>query len=208
MNENEYLQGLARAHRFTLDELRANQRGELHPAQLARGRRKGRVGIVCFALLGMAFLAGGLAGAWLWRDALGPVPSQVDANLAIVIAVAGVLLAAACFFLARRGHVRRRGRMAAFASGRIDVLEGPLDKRVVRGNGSSYSFRVRGRSFQTSRQPWELLTQGAAYRLHCVDDVLLSLAPSIGDAIERAEYAQESERFERTRRIESSRRVT
>ena len=89
-----------------------------------------------------------------------------------------------CFILGWRGHLRRCKRIAAFVSGRIEVLEGPLDKQVVRGNGDSHAFRVCGRSFHTSRQPWELLTQGAVYRLHCVDDVLLSLAPSIGGVCE------------------------
>lgn len=207
MSQAEYLQALARAFRFMLEELSANQRGELTPEQLARGRRKGGVGVLCQALLGLAFLVGGLTGAGLWRDSLGPKPSQVDANLVVIFAVAGVLLAALCLLLSFRGHLRRRKRMAAFSSGRIDVLEGAIDKQAVRGAGGSYSFRVRGRTFLTSRRPWELLTQGAVYRLHCVDDVLLSLAPVVEDSIERSEFERESGRFEQTRRIAPSSRV-
>lgn len=208
MNQQmEYLQALARAFHFTLDELHANQRGELHPAQLARARRKGSVGVVFLALLGVAFLIGGLSGASLWRDSLGPAPSQVDANLVVIIAVAGVLLALLCLVLAWRGHRRRRKRVAAFANGRIDLLEGPLDKQAVLGNVSSYWFRVRGRTFPTTRQPWELLTQGAVYRLYCLDDVLLSVAPVVEDALECAEFEREAERFEQTRRIAPSSRI-
>ena len=43
MSTGDYLEQLGRAHGFTVDELRSNLQGVLHPAQSARLRRKGRI---------------------------------------------------------------------------------------------------------------------------------------------------------------------
>jgi len=203
----EYVAQLGREHGFTVDEWRANLAGQVHPAQVARGKRQGLVGVVVLDLLGTLALAGGLGGAMAFRDSLGPDPSGVDLNAVKAIAGVGVLLAIACFAGAVRGLLRWRARKAAFERGVVDVLEGPLQKVEVRGNAAHCYFAVKGRRFDTTRALWELLTQGAAYRLHCVADQLLSFAPVQEDPMERAEYDRVLAEFERSLNIKPSKLV-
>jgi len=184
MSTSTYLEQLGREHGFTLAELEANRQGALHPAQIAKGTRKGLASIVVLTVFGALSLGGGLIGAYAFYDGLGPEPSSVDLNAVYAIAGAGVVLALLFFVGARRTFVRRRARTAAFVSARIDVLEGPLNKVHVSGRGvpDQYTFRVGGRSFHTSEKLWELLTQGAHYTCYCVADQLLSFAPGSADS--------------------------
>jgi hypothetical protein len=233
MSTTPYLEQLGRQHGFTLDELEANRRGALHPGQLARGVRKGMVSIVVLATLGLLALGTGLVGAYAFYEGLGPDPSRVDVNAAYAIAGAGVFLGLVFFVCAGISVARRGARKAAFATGRIEVLEGALDKMHIIGGGtpSEYSFRVAGRSFPTLPAVWELLTQGANYRLYCVADQLLSFEPVVAEAVPaavrqsagspcekelesvrtddpvaRAEYDRDLAHLDRTRNIKPSRR--
>jgi hypothetical protein len=218
MSMTRHLEQLGRQHGFTLDELETNRRGALHPGQLARGLRKGWVSIVVLATLGLLALGSGLVGAYAFYEELGPDPSRVDVNAAYAIAGAGVFLGLVFFVCAGISVVRRGARKAAFVAGRIEVLEGALDKTQIGGGGTSgeFRFRVGGRSFRTSSKVWELLTQGANYRLYCVADQLLSFEPvvadnvsaaarPIDDPVARAEYERDLAHFDRTRNIKPSR---
>lgn len=186
MSTDAYLEQLGREHGFTLAELEANRQGALHPAQLARGTSKGRVAVIVLTILGIAALVGGLAGAQVFREELGPDPSSVDLNAVYAIGGVGTLLALVFFVCAATSLRRRRARKAAFAGGRIEVLDGPVNKIHVEGRGgmpSQFIFSVGGRSFHTSERLWELLTQGARYRLYCVADQLLSFAPASSESL-------------------------
>jgi len=185
MSMTAYLEDLGRLHGFKLDELEANRRGALHPRQLARGLRKGRVAVTVVTTLGILAAGAGLVGGYAFYDGLGPDPSSVDVNAAYAIGGAGVLLGLVFFISAFVSVVRKRARRAAFAAGRIEVLEGPMNKIHIRGRGtaSQLIFRVGGRSFPTSSQKlWDLLTQGANYRLYCVADQLLSFEPVVAES--------------------------
>ena len=186
MSTTPYLEQLGRQHGFTLDELEANRRGALHPGQLARGLRKGLVSIVVLATLGLLALGSGLVGAYAFYEELGPDPSRVDVNAAYAIAGAGVFLGLVFFVCAGISVARRRARKAAFVAGRIEVLEGALDKIRIGGTAGAFHFRVGGRSFSTSPTLWELLTQGANYRLYCVADQLLSFEPVVAENVRAA----------------------
>jgi hypothetical protein len=209
MSMEDYLGQLGRLHGFTLEELRANERGEVHPAQLRRGRRKGRVAIAVLALLGGVCLLAGWLGAAMFRDSLGADASDVDLNGVQAVRWHG--LAAAAFFSCCAGVAisRRRALQAAFASAQIQVVAGPVQKVHVRGRGvpDRYILRVGPRSVDVSRSLWELLTHGATYRLHYVADELLSLAPVHEDPLERAEFERERASFARSLHVEPSRRV-
>jgi hypothetical protein len=196
MSMTRHLEQLGRQHGFTLDELETNRRGALHPGQLARGLRKGWVSIVVLATLGLLALGSGLVGAYAFYEELGPDPSRVDVNAAYAIAGAGVLLGLIFFIGAGISVARRRVRKAAFAAGRIDVLEGALDKIRISGGGTAneFRFRVGGRSFSTSPKVWELLTQGANYRLYCVADQLLSFEPVVVRARQGVDDVRRSDR--------------
>jgi hypothetical protein len=185
MNTTPYLEQLGRHHGFTLDELEANRRGALHPAQFARGLRKGLVSIIVLATLGLLALGTGMAGAYAFYRDLGPDPSRVDVNAAYAIAGAGVFLGLVFFVCAGISVARRGARKAAFLAGRIEVLEGALDKtRIIGGGGpGEFRFRVAGRSFPTGPAVWELLTQGAKYRLYCIADQLLSFEPVAAETL-------------------------
>lgn len=209
MSARLHLEQLGRAFGLTLEELAANQRGELHPAQRARVRRQGLAALVVLLLLAGAALGGGLIGADALRASLGTQPSQSDLNAVTLIRWAGVLLALALCAGAASVSARRRKRTAALAAGRIEVLEGPLDKRHISGRGipDRHIVRVRDHSFDVPRALSDLLTQGATYRLYFVADQLLSFAPVLDDPLERAEYQRELAQFERTRNIGPSRLV-
>ena len=186
MSTTPYLEQLGRQYGFTLDELEANRRGALHPEQLARGLRKGLVSIVVLATLGLLALGIGLVGAHTFYEGLGPDPSRVDVNAAYAIAGAGVSLGLVLLVCAGISVARRRARKAAFAVGRIEVLEGALDKIRIGGTTRAFHFRVGGRSFSTLSTVWELLTQGANYRLYCVADQLLSFEPVVAENVRAA----------------------
>jgi hypothetical protein len=186
MSTTRYLEQLGRQHGFTLDELEANRQGTVHPGQLARGLHKGLASIVVLATLGLLVLAAGLVGAYAFYEELGPDPSRVDVNAAYAIAGAGVFLGLVFFVCAGISVARRRARKAAFVTGRIEVLEGALDKIHFGGTASEFRFRVGGRSFSTSPRVWELLTQGATYRLYCVADQLLSFEPVVAESVRAA----------------------
>ena len=204
----DYLDQLGRAHGFSVDELRCNLEGDLHPTQLARLRRQGRIAAVVLFVLGMLFLAGGILGADAYQGSY--MPSDSTLKEATQIRWAGVTLGG--FFLLCAGiSVYRRGRRnARYALGRVDVEQGPLHKIHVQGRGGvqdRYRFRVGNRAFDTLAPGWELLTEGAIYRMHCAGDHLLSLIPVPYDLAGRDELAREQEHFERTRNIKPSRLV-
>lgn len=205
----DYLEQIGHAHGFTLAELQANQGGVLHPAQLARGSRKGLVALVVLTVLGGLSLAGGLIGAAMFQESLGSQPFDSDLGAVKAIRSAGIVLGGFFFVCAGVSFVRWRARRAAFAQSRLEVVEGPMLKTYIQGRGipDRYLFQVGPRRFDASRKLWELLTQGAAYRLFLVSDQLLSFAPVFADAAERAEYDREAEQFERTRDVKPSRLV-
>ena len=204
----DHLGQLGRALGFSVDELHSNLRGVLHPAQLARLRREGRVAAVVLALLGASALAGGILGAVAYQGAY--LPSDSTLREAAQIRWAGVSLG--LFFLACAGAsvFRRRRRNARYALGRVEVAQGPLHKIHVRGRGGvqdRYRFQVDGRGFDTLEEGWELLTQGAVYRMHSVGDRFLSLVPVPYDLASRDEALREQAQFERTRGVQPSRHV-
>lgn len=209
MSGDDHLEQLGRAFGFTLEQLHANQRGELHPLQRTWGMRRGLLSIVLLGAFAAAALAGGLIAAQAFADSLGSLPSQSDLNAVHLIRWAGCLLAFGFLAGAALAFARRRRRRAAFAAGRIDVLQGPLDKCHISGRGvpDRYIVRVGDRALDVYRAQWTLLTQGATYRLHFVADQLLSLAPVATDPHERAEYDREIAHFKRTRQIAASRWV-
>lgn len=211
MTVRDHLDQLGRAYGFTLSELESNRKGEIHPAQLARGIRKGIVSIVLRALFGVLVLGGGLVGAWIYYSDLGPAPSQVDLNAVYLIVGASVLVALGLFAFAAKGLARHRARKAVFLQGRIEVVDGPMNKIHISGRGgvpSQYIFRVGNRSLHVLPKLWELLTQGARYRLYYGADQLLSFEPVFDeDPNQRAEYEREAAHFEQTRNIKPSKRV-
>ncbi len=207
MSLSAYLEQLGRAHGFTPEELQANRCGELHPAQRLRGMRVGRVGFVVNLLLGTLALCGGLVGAWLFLGSLGDSPSQSNLDAVVLIAVAGLLLALPFYIGAIVTRMKGGRRRQAFLAGQIEVIEGPMQKLQVVGRGgmrSRHLFQVGPRRFDTLPPVWNLLTQGAAYRLYLVHDQLLSLEPVLPDAQESAEYQRELEHAERIRHIKPS----
>ena len=175
----QYLDQLGAAEGFTHQMLESNRGGNIHPGQLARANR-GLVAAVVFLVLAVAALAGGLGGAKLFHDDLRPPISSVDLNAVYALGGGGVLLGLA--FAAVAGlTLRARGkRREAFARGRAEALEGPLQKTLFkgrRGSGNLYRVEVKGRRFFISSTGYELLTHGATYRVYCVGDTLLSLEP-------------------------------
>lgn len=204
----DYLEQLGRAHGFSVDELRSNLQGELHPTQLARLRRRGRVAAVVLVLLGLLCVIGGW---WLADDYLGSyTASDTTRKEATQVRWAGVSLGV--FFLAcgAVGVARRRRRNALYATGKVQVEQGPLHKIHVQGRGGipdRYHFRVGRRGFDSLRRGWELLTEGAMHRLHHIGGEFLSVVPVPFDLAERDTALREQEQFERTRRIQPSRIV-
>lgn len=208
MSAGDYLEQLGRAHGFSVDELRSNLQGVLHPTQLARLRRQGRIAAVVLAILGVLSLAGGTLGADAYQDSF--AFSGTISKEATQIRWAGVSSGLFFFLCAGISVYRRRKRNALYAQGRVDVEKGPLHKIHVQGRGgvpSRHRFRVGGRAFDTSERGWELLTRGAIYRMHCVGGKFLSLIPVPYDLAGRDAYIREQEQLERTRHIKPSRTV-
>lgn len=180
MHAQLYLEQLGRAHGFTLAELQTNRLGLVHPGQLASGTRLGLGAALTTFVLGTLALAGGLLGAYLFHESLGPKPTQTDLNAVYAIGGVGVVVALAFFIGTGVSLAKRQARNAAYAKRRIDVLEGALHKVYVQGRTDvpdRYLFKVDGRSFDASRTLFELLTEGAHYKLYCVGDRLLSFEP-------------------------------
>lgn len=175
-----YLQQLAKAHGFTLEQLAANRARHVHPAQVARGRNSGVVSGVVLVVLSILIFAGGVGGALLLYDDLRPPVSQVDMNGVFALAGGGVVVAlglgagAIATFV---GVGRRRG---AYARGAIGAVDGPVHKLHVRRRrgGDTYRLHIGGRSFDVSRDLWEIVTQGARYRGYFVAEDLLSIEPA------------------------------
>jgi len=204
----DYLDQLGRAHGFTVDELRSNLQGVLHPTQVKRLRRRGRVAAVVLFLLGLSFLAAGIWGADAYQGSY--MPSDTTLKEATQIRWAGVALGSTFLLCGAASVYRRRKRNARYALGQVDVEQGPLHKIHVQGRGGvqdRYRFRVGNRAFDTLEHGWELLTQGAIYRMHCVGDQFLSLVPVPYDLAGRDEFIREQEQLERTRHVKPSRRV-
>lgn len=204
----DHLEQLGRAHGFSVDELRSNLQGVLHPAQLARLRRRGRIAAIVLAVLGLACLVGGILGADEYQGSY--MPSETTIREATQIRWAGVTLGGFFLLCAGISVYRRRKRNARYALGQVEVEQGPLHKIHVQGRGGAqdrYRFRVGGRAFDTLEAGWELLTEGAIYRMHCAGDELLSLIPVPYDLAGRDQLAREQEHFERTRHIKPSRLV-
>lgn len=204
----DYLERLGRAHGFSVDELRSNLQGTLHPAQSARLRRKGRIAAVVLAVLGLLALAGGILGGDAYQGSY--MASDTTIKEATQIRWAGVTLGGFFLLCAGVSVRRRRRRNARYALGQVEVEQGPLHKVHVQGRGGvpdRYRFRVGGRAFDTLETGWDLLTEGAIYRMHCIGDELLSLVPVPYDLAARDEALREREQFERTRHIKPSRLV-
>lgn len=208
MSTGDYLEQLGRAHGFSVDELRSNLQGVLHPTQLARLQRQGRTAAVVLVILGLLFLAGGILGAAAYLDSL--TPSSSNLKEATQIRWAGVSFGVFFLLCAGISVSRRRKRNARLALGHLDVEQGPLHKIYVQGRGGiqdRYRFRVGRRAFDTLQDGWELLTEGAIYRMHCVGKEFLSLVPVPYDFAGRDALAREQEHFERTRHIKPSKLV-
>lgn len=204
----DYLEQLGRAHGFTVDELRSNLQGVLHPTQSARLQRKGRVAAVVLLVLGILSLVGGILGADAYQGSY--AASEWTLKEAAQIRWAGVTLGVFFLLCAATSVYRRRKRNAVYALGRVEVEQGPLHKIHVQGRGGvqdRYRFRVGGRAFDTLELGWELLTEGAIYRMHCAGGQFLSLIPVPYDLAGRDEFLREQEQFERTRNIKPSRLV-
>lgn len=204
----DYLEQLGGAHGFTVDQLRCNLQGTLHPTQLAVLRREGRVRAVVLAILAVACLAGGLLGADAYLDSYSASASNLKE--ATQIRWAGMTLGGFFLLCAVASVYRRRKRNALYASGQVQVEQGPLNKIHVQGRGGAqdrYRFKVGSRAFDTTELGWELLTQGAIYRMHCAGGRFLSLVPVPFDFAGRDESRREQEQFERTRNVKPSRLV-
>lgn len=204
----DYLEQLGRAHGFSVDELRSNLQGVLHPTQSARLRRQSRVAAVVLVLLGLLSLAGGIAGAQAYQDSYSP--SDTNLKEAAQIRWAGVSVGVFFLLCAGVSVHRRRKRNAVYAQGVVEVEQGPLHKIHVQGRGGvqdRYRFRVGARGFDVLPPAWELLTEGAIYRMHCAGGQFLSLVPVPYDFAARDELKREQAQFERTRQIQPSKLV-
>jgi len=174
-----YMDQLAKGHGFTLEELVANRKGELHPAQVARKRNSGMgCGIFLLVFAPVVFVAG-LIGAYLYYDDLNAPISRIDMNAVIMIAGGGLVAGLVSFALAAwtfRKVVRRR---RAYALGRCGFVDGPVQKIKVRRQGNnSYLYRVGTVGFDfVPRAGWELVVHGARYRVYYLGPDLLSLEP-------------------------------
>jgi hypothetical protein len=173
-----YVDQLAKAHGFTMEELAANRARQIHAAQIARARGKGTVSGVVLVILSLLALAGGVGGALLLHADLRPPVSQVDMNGVYMLAGGGVVVAlglAAGALATFVGVSRRRG---AYARNEIAAVDGPAQKlHVRRGSNNWYRCTFSGRTFEVSREAFELVNQGLRYRVYFVRDELLSLEP-------------------------------
>lgn len=173
----QYLDQLGAAHGFTKEELDANRRGAIHPAQLARAQRGAVSGPVFWVLLVVVTLASGLGGAYAFVDGSSSPLSRVDRNALIAIlgatAITALVFSAVGFSSVRRAARRRE----AFRAGSVTVVEGLVAKGGVRGSASTFWLDLGGKRFFVSRRTWELVTHGATYRGYLIAGQMVTFEP-------------------------------
>lgn len=180
MNELEqYLGQLAKAHGFTLEQLEMNRQGQLHPTQVARS--KGVAGAVFAFVLCVLCLVGGTTGAVLYYDDVRKPLERLDRNA--LVGIGGGTTVATAFFgwIGLSALASRRRRIAAFATGRVEVVTAPVVKSGIQGRGgaaSTWRLTFGDRHFSVMHDTWELVTHGATYRAYVVNGELLSLEPA------------------------------
>lgn len=173
-----YVEQLAKAHGFTAEQLAANRARQIHPAQVARGRRSGIGCGVVLIVVAVMVLAGGITGALLLYDDLRPPIAQVDMNGVYALAAGGLVLALGLGIAAVMTFVKVARQRRAYERGEPSLAEGPMQKVHVRTRGGDiYRYGIGGCTFDVSRQGWELVTQGARYRVYYVLGDLLSIEP-------------------------------
>lgn len=176
-----HVDALARTFGFSLAALAANRQGRIHPEQLAWARGAGRAGARTLFVLAALALVGGLGGAALFYQDLGPSPSRVDVNATLAIAGAGVLVALGFAAWGRALARRAALRLERFVQGVAERAEGPIEKRHVRGGRNapdSYAFRVGDRWFGVRRSHFDALTEGVRHRVYFAGEQLLSIEPA------------------------------
>lgn len=174
-----YLEQLAKAHGFTLEQLAANRDRQIHPAQLARGRRSGVGSGVVLVILALVILAGGVGGALLLYSDLRPPISQVDLNGVFALAGAGLVIAIGLGIAAITTFRKVGRRRDAYGRGQPDLVEGPVQKIHIRRRRErdAYRYQIGGKTFDVPHDGWQLVTQGARYRAYFVAGDLLSIEP-------------------------------
>jgi hypothetical protein len=178
-NLQAYLDQLGRAHGFDREQLAMNRAGRVHPSQAARGKRSGIGCGVFLVLLALLVLAGGTGGAAaLYSDLREPI-SRVDMNGVYALAAAGVLLSLVFAAIAVSQFLSVGRRRGQYATGGCGLAEGPLFKTRVRHsrNPDTYHVEVGGLRFTVGQALFDLVTQGARYRVYHVAGDLLSLEP-------------------------------
>lgn len=182
-NLDQYLEQLGKEFGFGRDELEANKKGMLAPSQHERRRSSGLGGAITGIVFAVLFFLGGLGGAFaLWSDFTHRGTRElerVDRNGIVMLAGAGVFLSFLCALGARSAFKSLAKRRAEFDAGAVKKLEGPAHKiHVRRGRGNdSFYLELGGQRFSTTRAGWELITQGARYRLYVLSGEILSLEP-------------------------------
>ena len=184
------VQQIAAAHGFTLEELEANRAGRIHARQVEAGARRGRVDVRfgwIMLVLALALLIAGAALAFFPRalkdlDFTFALPDKRGTVVATTLM--GLTLAMLPFAFGVLALRHGRKVVAAYAAGRAERIEGPLQKGIVRGR------RLPARPFysigQTSLWPmnnrgFEMLAVGAVHRAYYINvarrNELLSIEP-------------------------------
>jgi hypothetical protein len=179
MTREAYVEQLARAHGFTVEALMANRARQIHPSQSSRGRSQGTGWVVFFFIVAALLLVGGVGGAILLYDDMRPPISDVDMNGVYALAGGGIILSAGAVALAIATIAGIKKRRRIYSGGALECIEGPIGKmhiRVSRGN-DIHRYMIGGRTFDVPRAGWELVTQGAHYRVFTVAGDLLSIEP-------------------------------
>lgn len=176
---DEYVAQLAKGHGFTLEQLELNRSGKLHPAQVARGRRSGVAPGVFLSLLAVLAIGGGVGGALLLYDDYRKPVSSVDMNGLYALGGGGVLLGLLFLYGAISSFSSVGRHRAAYARGQIVVSEGSVQKVRIRQRRSADTWRyeIGGRSFNVPNDGWELVTNGARYRVYSIAGDFLSIEP-------------------------------
>jgi hypothetical protein len=175
-----YLQDLGATHGFTLEQLAMNRQGQVHPAQVSRGRSSGVGGSVFAIVLGVLFAAGGVGGAFLLYDDYQKPISDVDMNGIYALGGGGIVLGLVFVVGALLGLSKVSARRKQYARGPVLVAEGPLNKVHIQGRGgmpSQWRYSIGGVTFMVLPKAFDQTTHGARYRAYHVAGDLLSLEP-------------------------------
>lgn len=172
-----YLGQLAEGFGFTLEQLDANRRGEIHESQ----RKK--VGVGCGPFVAIFFtlatLGGGVGGAFALYDDFRKPISRTDMNGIYALGGAGVVLGLICLAITISAFRGVAARKRAYL-GRPEVVEGPVQKVSISGRYVAFKLNLGGRTFVTPKKGWDLITQSARYRVYAVHGELISVEPATG----------------------------